>query len=209
MNALIQNTQEWLDARAGSLGASQVADAIARTKTGWGASRANILAQLVAERLTGRPQESYSNAAMQWGKDMEPIARSAYEARTGRLVELVGLVKHPRLEGTHASPDGLVVDDGIIEIKCPNTATHIDTLRSETIAGPYVTQIQWQMACTGRDWCDFVSFDPRMPEHMQLWVQRVDRAPQVIEELERMVGEFLGEVNATVTDLNLKYTEQF
>lgn len=209
MNALIQNTQEWLDARAGSLGASQVADAIARTKTGWGASRANILAQLVAERLTGRPQESYSNAAMQWGKDMEPIARSAYEARTGRLVELVGLVKHPRLEGTHASPDGLVVDDGIIEIKCPNTATHIDTLRSETIAGRYVTQMQWQMACTGRDWCDFVSFDPRMPEHMQLWVQRVDRAPQVIEELERMVGEFLGEVNATVTDLNLKYTEQF
>lgn len=203
---LEQGTAAWRLARCGSLGASQVADALARTKTGWGASRANVLGQLVAERLTGTPIETYSNAAMQRGNEVEPEARAAYQFERGILVASVGIIKHPTIVGTHASPDGLVGPDGLVEIKCPNISTHIDTLLGQSVAGKYMTQMQWQMACTGRAWCDFASFDPRMPEAMRLFVRRVPRDDKIIAELECAVVEFLGELDAKVAALTSKYS---
>ena len=205
MTELIQGSAEWLAARAGSLGASQVAEALAKTKSGWGSGRANVMASLIAERLTGKPAETYSNAAMQWGTATEPDARAAYEFMRDVDVELVGIAKHPTIAGSHASPDGLVGDDGLIEIKCPHTATHIETLLGASVPGKHFTQMQWQMACTGRKWCDYVSFDPRLPDTMQLWIKRVDRDDKVIAELEEQVSEFLSELDAKVAALRSKY----
>jgi putative phage-type endonuclease len=190
-----QGSLEWRLARCGSLGASRVADALAKTRSGWGASRANLMAELIAERLTGVPAENYTNAAMQWGTVTEPEARTAYEFRHDVDVRQVGLVRHPVIAMTHASPDGLVGDDGLIEIKCPNTATHIETLLGASVPGKYLTQIQWQIACTRRQWCDFVSFDPRLPEEHRLFVKRVPRDDKLIGELEREVETFLAEVD--------------
>jgi putative phage-type endonuclease len=202
---LVQGSQEWLAARNGSLGASRVSDALARTKTGWGASRSNLMAALICERLTGQPQDTFTNAAMEWGTATEPQARLAYEFQMNADVCPVGLIRHPTIAGTHASPDGLTKDEGLIEIKCPNTATHIETLLGEGIAGKYVTQMQWQMACTGRKWCDFVSFDPRLPVDMQLFIQRVNRDDTAIAEMETEVRKFLAELSAKIEALNAKY----
>ena len=200
-----QGSAEWFSERLGKVTASRVADVIAKTKTGWGASRANYMAQLVAERLTGAPQESYTNAAMQWGIDMEPDARAAYSFYADCDVSPVGFVPHQYIAMSGASPDGLIGEDGLVEIKCLNTATHIDTLLSKRVPEKYVTQMMWQMACTGRKWCDFVSFDPRMPEHMRMFVQRRERDDQAIRELEADVRAFLKELDAKVDDLNALY----
>ena len=200
-----QNSAEWLAARCGSLGASSIADMVAKTRTGWGASRFNLAAKLVCERLTGTPQESYTNAAMQWGHDTEPQARAMYEFMRDVAVQQVGLVLHPSIRKSHASPDGLVGDDGLIEIKCPNTATHIETLLSEDVEGKYIKQMQWQMACCGRAWCDFVSFDSRLPAEMQMFVQRVRRDDEFIAELEREARLFLAEIDKTIATLSDKY----
>lgn len=202
---LVQGTPDWLAARAGSLGASQVHEALTRTKTGWGAGRANIKARMVAERLTGQPQESFSNAAMQWGNDWEDAARTAYAFLHGVTVAQMGLAVHPTIKGTHASPDGLVGDKGLVEIKCPNTATHIETLKSQIIPAKYQTQMLWQMICLGREWCDFASFDPRMPEEMQLFVARLHRDDARVAELESGVAEFIAEVDADVAALTTLY----
>lgn len=205
---LIQGTPEWKQARCGSLGASRIADAMARTKTGWGASRANLMAELICERLTGIPQESYTNAAMQWGIDTEPMARAGYEFHTGFDLVQVGLVTHPKIEGTHASPDGLVSGDGLVEIKCPNSATHIETLLGQTIPDKYIKQAQWQMACTGRHWCDWVSFDPRMPETMRLFIKRISRDEAMIADMEKEVTAFLRELESKVQGLRQAYEKQ-
>ena len=197
----IQGSEDWHRARLGRVTASRVADVIAKTKTGYSTSRENYMVELALERITGQREERYQNAAMQFGTDTEPLARAAYEAHTGLLVEEVGMVAHPRIEMTGASPDGLVDADGLLEIKCPNSATHIQTLRSQKPAGKYVTQMMWQMACTGRAWCDFVSFDPRMPEGLELFITRVPRDDAVIASLEAEVEKFLGEVSAMVTEL--------
>ncbi|HYD33095.1 MAG TPA: YqaJ viral recombinase family protein, partial [Methylophilaceae bacterium] len=164
-----QGTLEWLKARAGMVTASRIADVVAKTKTGESASRANYRAQIVAERLSGQPQESYTNDAMRWGIDTEPLARSAYEAHTGDFVEQIGLVLHPEIEWAGASPDGLA-GGGLLEIKCPNTATHIDYLLNKVPPTKYRPQMAWQCACTEREWVDFVSYDPRLPEKHQLFV---------------------------------------
>jgi putative phage-type endonuclease len=200
-----QNSPEWLAARCGSLGASSISDMVSKTRTGWGASRFNLAARIVCERLTGTPQDSYTNAAMQWGHDTEPQARSMYEFMKNITVTQVGLVLHPSIDRSHASPDGLVGDDGLIEIKCPNTATHIETLLNEDVDGKYVKQMQWQMACCGRSWCDFVSFDPRLPAEMQMFVQRVQRDNDFIAELEREARLFLAEIDRTIETLSSKY----
>lgn len=203
---LEQGSAEWRAARCGSLGASSVHEALARTKSGWGASRANVLARLVVERLTGIPQDTYTNAAMQHGIDTEAEARAAYQFEKGVLVRKVGLYRHPELAGTHASPDGLVGDDGLVEIKCPNTATHLETLLSEQrIPGKYYYQIQWQLACTGRSWCDFVSFDPRLPENMRLHIVRAPRDHACIDQLTGDVHDFLKEVDAKIAALTSRY----
>lgn len=202
---MIQGSDEWFAARLGKVTASRIADLMARTKTGWGASRANYMAELLCERLTGQTAERFTNAAMQWGTDTEPQARAAYEFLTGNTVTEVGFVDHPRVAMSGASPDGLVGEDGLVEIKCPNTSTHIETLLSETVPGKYRMQMLWQMACTGREWCDFVSFDPRLPGDMQLWLCRVTPAPGEIDAVESAVAEFLGELDAKIDALTAKY----
>lgn len=201
----VQGSPEWLAARCGLVTASRVADIIRRTKSGFSTSRANYCAQLVAERLTGTVGDSYTNAAMQWGTQTEPEARAVYALLTGADVTETGFVIHPRIVMSGASPDGLVGSDGLVEIKCPSTATHIATLRTGSIDTDYVTQMQWQMACTGRAWCDFVSFDPRMPADMQIYIERVPRHDSTIAELETSVVAFLAEVDATLADLLAKY----
>jgi putative phage-type endonuclease len=200
-----QRTDEWFAARLGKVTASRIADVMAKTKTGYGASRANYMAELIVERLTGQKGDSYQNAAMMWGTNTEPLARAAYEAHRGVLVEETGFVPHPSGAMTGASPDGLVGDDGLVEIKCPNTATHIDTLMSDDAPPKYFAQMQWQMACTGRAWCDFVSFDPRMPEEMQLFVVRVERDDTWITMAEEAVQAFLSELDEMVSKLKEKY----
>lgn len=200
-----QGTDEWKAVRLGKVTASRVADAIAKTKTGWGASRANYMAELIAERLTGVAAESYTNAAMQWGTEKEPDARAAYEFRTDLSVEAVGFVDHPLIAMSGASPDGFVGPEGLVEIKCPNTATHLDTLLGQTIPAKYITQMRWQMVCTGRIWCDFVSYDPRLPESMRLFVQRVHSDAAAGLQLERDVREFLSELDAKVAALTDRY----
>jgi putative phage-type endonuclease len=201
----IQGSEEWMAARVGKVGASRIADIVAKTKSGYSASRANYAADLIAERLTGKKADSYTNVAMQWGTDNEPAARAMYEFMHNALVTEVGIVLHPSIQNAQASPDGLVGDDGLVEIKCPLTATHIATLRGGEIDGKYVKQMQWQMACTGRAWCDFCSFDPRMPAEMQLHVRRVNRDAVMIVELEREVRAFLAEIDATIAELTAKY----
>ena len=196
-----QRTEEWFAARLGKVTASRVADVIAKTKTGYSASRENYMAQLVVERLTQTKAESYTNAAMQWGTDQEPFARAAYEAAQGVMVEEVGFVPHPSIEWAGASPDGLVGDDGLVEIKCPNTATMIETLLSQKVPGKYITQMQFQMACTGRQWCDFVSFDNRLPEMFQLFVTRVPRDEVFIRLIEAEIVQFLAELDDKINKL--------
>jgi putative phage-type endonuclease len=196
-----QRTNEWFSARLGRVTASRVSDVIAKTKTGYSASRANYMAELIVERLTGAPTESYQNSAMIWGTNTEPLARAAYEVREGALVEEVGFVPHPTIEAAGCSPDGLVGEDGLIEIKCPNTATHIEYLLDGNAPSKYIPQMQWQMACTGSQWVDFVSFDPRMPEDMQYAVYRVNRDNELIEKLEQEVEKFLAELDDKVEAL--------
>ena len=196
-----QGTPEWFAQRLGKVTASRVADIIAKTKTGVAASRGNYLAQLVAERLTGQAADSFKSGAMQHGTETEPMARMAYETETGQMVTEVAMIQHPKIEMAGASPDGLVGEDGLVEIKCPNTSTHIATLMADKAPSGYMAQMQWQMACTGRAWCDFVSFDPRMPEDMQLFIKRVPRDEKLIAEYEAEVIKFLAEVQETVDKL--------
>lgn len=195
-----QRSAEWHAARLGKVTASKVADVVARTRTGYAASRANYMAQLVCERLTGKPTEGFSNAAMEWGVEQEAAARDAYSARVGELVTEVGFIDHPAIPMAGASPDG-IVGTGIVEIKCPSTATHIEYLFEREPPQKYFYQMQWQMACTGADWCDWVSYDPRMPENLQLLVVRIPRDTDCIMVLEKEVSEFLAELDVKVAKL--------
>jgi putative phage-type endonuclease len=202
---MIQGSDDWLAQRAGKVTASRVADVVAKTKSGWSASRDNYAAQLIAERLTAVVAESFTSAAMQWGTETEPQAKAAYTLFTGSAVDDVGFVPHPTIAMSGASPDGLVGDDGLVEIKCPNTATHLETLLGASIDGKYIKQMQWQLACTVRAWCDFVSFDPRLPVNMQCKIIRVDRDPEMIASLEKEVSEFLAEIDEKIKQLNERY----
>lgn len=197
-----QRSSEWFAARLGKVTASRVADVIAKTKSGYSTSRDNYMAQLVCERLTGQQGESFTNAAMQHGTETEPLARSAYEAYADLMVEEVGFVQHPKIEQAGASPDGLVGLFGMLEIKCPNTATHIDTLLTQTVPTKYITQMQWQMRCCERQWCDYVSFDNRLPADLQLFVKRVEFDKAYVAMLEEEVNLFLKELDNKVTKLN-------
>jgi putative phage-type endonuclease len=208
MSEIIQGSDEWKALRLGKVTASRVADMVARTKSGYGASRANYAAQLIAERLTGQPAESYTNAAMQHGTDTEPEARNAYEFYHGVTVEQVAFVRHPTIADAGCSPDGLVGDDGMVEIKCPMTATHLDTLLGQSTPAKYIDQMQFQMSCCGRQWADFVSYDPRLPEHMRLFVRRVERDDNRIAELEAEAIAFLKEIAAKIEQLENLYGER-
>ena len=188
-----QRTEEWFAARLGKVTASRVADVLAKIKSGESASRKNYKMELVVQRLTDKVGESFTNAAMEWGTEQEPFARMAYEAHTGTFVKEEGFVDHPIIEGFGCSPDG-IVGEGLIEIKCPNTANHIETVLENKAPSKYIPQMQCQMACTGAKWCDFVSFDPRVPEDLQLLVVRVERDQEYIDLMEVEVKQFLSEV---------------
>lgn len=190
-----QRSPEWFAARAGKVTASRVADLMARTKSGYSASRQNYMAELICERMTGEAAERFTTAEMQRGTDLEPAARDAYSFIHGASVDECGFVAHPVIVGFGASPDGLVASDGLVEIKCPNTATHIEYLLSQSVPGKYAMQVQAQMACTGRKWCDFVSYDPRMPDELQLFVKRVARDETFIEVMGTEIISFLKELD--------------
>lgn len=195
-----QGSQEWLQERTGVATASRFADVLATIRTGEAAARYNYKAEIVAERLTGVPTESYTNQAMQWGIDHEAEARAVYEAITDTKVEQVGLIKHSSLQAG-ASSDGLVGTDGMIEIKCPNTATHIGTILSDQAPAKYMAQMQGQMWITGRKWCDFVSYDPRLNDELAVFIRRVARDEEYISNLQEQVTDFLEEVDQLIDKL--------
>ena len=194
-----QRSEEWFQARLGKVTASRVADVLAKIKSGESASRRNYKIQLVSERLTGEKQETYINQAMQDGIDREAFARDRYVQQFGE-VEEVGFIKHPTLEAG-ASPDGMVGDDGILEIKCPMGSTHTETLMTQDVPSRYVPQIQFQLLVTGRKWCDFVSYNPMFPEHLQVFVKRVEADLAYQKELESEVKQFLSEVDNVINKL--------
>ena len=197
-----QGSPEWLAARAGKVTASRINDVMAAKTT---AAYRDYRAQIVAEILTGQPQESgFTNAAMQWGTDHEKFARAEYELACDWTVDEVGIVLHPTIERGAASPDGLVSTNGLVEIKCPKTATHLQTLIDKKQPRQYENQMLWQMACTRREWCDFVSFDPRLPEDLQLFVHRFDRDDKRIAEIEEAVKQFLSEVDDLIDNIRKK-----
>jgi len=205
----IQGTEEWFAQRIGKVTASRINDVMATLKSGGeAATRKNYRAQLIAERLTGTKADSFTNAAMQWGTDNEPIARAMYEIKTGSDVEQVGFVDHPSIAMTGASPDGRVGNNGMLEIKCPNTATHIEYLLAGVAPTEYHNQMLWQMECDGRDWCDFVSFDPRMPEAMQLFIVRFNKDEDKLSIIRAEVCKFLGEVDNVISRLTANTKEQ-
>jgi putative phage-type endonuclease len=197
-----QGSPEWLAARAGKVTASRINDVMASKTT---AAYRDYRAQIVAEILTGQPQESgFTNVAMQWGTEQEKFARAEYELACDWTVDEIGIVLHPTIERGAASPDGLVSTNGLVEIKCPKTATHLQTLVDKKQPRQYENQMLWQMACTGREWCDFVSYDPRLPEDLQLFVHRFDRDDKRIEEIEAAVTQFLNEVTEMIDNIRKK-----
>jgi putative phage-type endonuclease len=193
-----QGSEEWLKIRLGKVTASGVADVLAKTKTGVSASRGNYLVKLAIQRITGQIEESYTNDAMQWGIDNEAQARVAYEIASNCFVDQIAFVEHPTIKWFGASPDGLVNEDGLVEIKCPNSSTHWEYFKAKAPPKKYYIQMQAQMACTNRKWCDFVSFDPRMPDKSKLLIVRVPRSNEFISDIENEVQQFLDEVQVEV-----------
>ena len=203
-----QGSEQWLRDRLGHLTASRMADVLATTKSGPSASRKNYLAQLVAERLTGIVAESFVSTAMEWGTSNEPLARAEYEILTDQMVDQDGFIKHPSIEWCGASCDGFIGDSGLIEIKAPNTATHIEYLLAGKPPAKYQPQMLLQLACTGRRWCDFVSYDPRMPEEHRLFVVRFEPKRDEILAVEQAAIEFLYEVEQTIKKLNNRFNQE-
>lgn len=199
-----QGSKEWLELRLGKVTASRIADVLAKGKSGEALSREDYRYELVVQRLTGDPGESFTNAAMEWGTATEPQARIAYEAQADVFVEQVPFVLHPTIEWFGCSPDGLIGDKGLLEIKCPNSKTHIKYLNAGKPPAKYAPQMQCQMAVTGRQWCDFVSFDPRLPGDLQLFVVRLDRDDDYIKSMEVEVVKFLDEVATMYKQLKEK-----
>lgn len=194
-----QGSEDWHKARLGYVSASSISDVMAKGK---GVTRRNYLMKIVAERLTKQIGEKYSNASMEWGTNTEPLARMAYENKHDRFVDKTGFWKHPTIEWLGASPDGLVDDDGLIEIKCPNTTTHIEYIFEDKVPNEYYKQIQCQLFVTGRKWCDFISYDPRLPEKSQLFVKRTERDELLIAEMKQEVVLFLDEVKQMIKRLS-------
>lgn len=209
MTTIIQGTPEWHAIRAGKVTASRISDLTAKTKSGVSALRATYMGELICERLTGVASgDGFKSAAMQWGTDNEPQARLNYAFDRNVEIEEVGFVDHPTIRMAGASPDGLVGTDGLAEFKCPNTATHLETLRTRNVPSGYVKQMYWQMACTGRQWNDFTSYDPRLPEQMQMITVRLERNAEIIAGLEAEVSAFIVELDATVADLRARYLKE-
>jgi hypothetical protein len=197
-----QGSAAWLHARCGKVTASRLPAIVTKLKSGgYSAERINYLMELVCERLTGRATEHYVTAPMQWGIDHEPQACAAYEFMADATTARVGFVNHPTIGMSGASPDRLAGDDGLVEFKCPTTRTHIETLLGGVVPANNRPQLVWQLACTGRAWCDFVSFDPRLPANLQFFTKRVERDAVEIAAMEAEVLSFLGELDAKISSL--------
>lgn len=196
---VVQGSDAWRQARVGVVTASRISDVMAKGK---GTTRANYLAQIVAERLSGESCEDvFETAAMRRGSEQEPFARIAYEVHSGQMIDQVGLVMHPTIPGAGGSPDGLVGTGGGVEIKCPNTSTFIGYVMKDEVPSKYQDQMFWNMACSGREWWDFAAFDKRLPPEMRLFVKRLPRDDDYIAELEAGVIRFLAEVDETIAAL--------
>lgn len=197
-----QRSPEWFAARCGKVTASRLYDVIARTKSGYAASRQNYMAELICQRLTGKPEEGFTNAAMMRGTELEPVAREMYALNEfDAVISEVGLIDHPTIAGFAASPDGIVNDDGLIEIKCPNTWTHLQTLKTGVPKRQYLLQMHAQMMCTGRKWCDFVSFDDRLPPELAYFKTRINFDEVLAEEIEQEVVKFLTELETEIQNI--------
>ncbi|KLT73282.1 exonuclease [Neisseria arctica] len=200
-----QRTDEWFSARAGKVTASMVYAVAAKGRNGqYYKAREDYLNKLLCERLTNSPSESVNSRSLQHGRDLEPKARAIYIIETGNDVSEIGFIQHPEITGSGASPDGLVYPDGLVEIKCPTTAVHIGFLKNSKPKDEYFYQMQWQMACTGRKWCDFVSYDDRLPEHLSYKCIRINRDDDLIQEIETEVVSFLGELEQQIKELEEK-----
>ncbi len=199
-----QGSEEWHQSRLGKVTASRVYDVMTKTKSGYGAARKNYMMELLCQRLTGNREEGFTNAAMQRGNDLEPMARGRYEIENDVLVIEEALIDHKTIEGFAASPDGMVGDKGLLEIKCPNTATHIDFIRTGKISARYQSQMTAQMLCIGREWCDFVSFDDRLPEALQYKCVRYELNKTFADEMTLEVNKFLTELS----DFEIEMKEQ-
>lgn len=196
-----QRSEDWFNARLGKVTASRVADVLSQIKTGESSSRRNYRVELVCERLSNAKAEGFSNVHTERGIELEPLAKSAYEVKTQLLVMDVGFVEHPAIDMSGASPDGLVGEKGLLEIKCPTPANHVDIVLSKKSPAKYYAQMQWQMACTGRDWCDFVSYCPALSISTDLYVIRVERDNEFIAIAENEVIAFLNEVEQLTNEL--------
>lgn len=205
---VVQGSAAWLEARCGRITASRIADVLAVLKKGGeGADRRNYRIELVAERLSGRTEDHYVSPEMEWGTLLEDEARTAYEMETGEMVETVGLILHPTFDYAAASPDGLVGDKGGIEIKCPKTTTHIKWMLAGTVPEEHAAQCLWNMACAERDWWDFVSYDPRLPDGLRIFTVRMHRDEELVFAIQAGVCEFNEEVDALVTELRQRIKE--
>lgn len=197
---ILQRNEDWHSERCGKVTASRIKDIDAKPAKGKAHNAMTLT--ILSERITGVQEEGFINAAMQWGIDQEPYAISAYENETGLFVTGTGLIDHPEISWSGASPDGLVGKDGQIEVKCPATTTHLNTLLTREIPAEYVPQITWQLACTRRAWCDFVSYDPRLPEHLQIVVVRVHAHELDIAGIEQSVIRFNNKIEQLLGELN-------
>jgi putative phage-type endonuclease len=197
-----QGSEAWKLLKVGKVSASRMADLLAKTKSGPSASRAKYMAQLLCERMTGQPTEFFTTAAMQRGTEIEPIARAAYEAENFVSVEQVAWVEHPTIPMAGCSPDGLVGEHGLVEIKCKEIHNHLDSILNDRIDPDHQAQMMWQICVTGRQWCDYVCFDDRAPEGLQLFVKRLHRDEEKIKQMEDEVRTFLKDLESMIQKLN-------
>jgi putative phage-type endonuclease len=201
----LQRTDDWHAARLGKVTASRISDVMARTKTGYGASRETYMSELILERLTEQATEGFKSAAMQRGIDLEPMARQAYEEAKELWVVETGFIAHPRIANAGASPDGFVDSDGLVEIKCLLAPAHLETLLSDAVPDKYFKQMQMQMATCNRAWCDYAAYNPDFPDHLRLFVKRIPRDDKFIAEMEGEIVKFLGELEAKLATLTTKF----
>lgn len=201
-----QRTEAWYAARAGKVTASPILKVYKRIRGGgYSKERETYKYQLIAERLVGTTISQQRNAAMQRGIEKEAEARDRYQRITNLPVTEAPFVPHPHIGDAGASPDGYVGDEGLVEIKCPTSQTAVEVLLTEEVDDQYLAQIQWQLACTGRAWCDYVVFDDRLPPSMQMFVKRIERNDELIRSVEKEVREFIAEISADIERLWNKY----
>lgn len=195
-----QGSPEWLALRCGKVTASRFADVLSKGKgSAPSKTRQSYLYELAAERITGLTQDSFTNSYMQWGTETEPNARAYYELDQNVTTETVAFIMMNNDIG--ASPDSLVGEDGLLEIKCPKTTTQIERVLTGTFPSEYQAQVQGQLWVSGRQWCDFVSFDPRINSDKKYFKIRVQRDEEYIKNLETEVTKFVEELHALVKKL--------